>query len=99
MGDLSVAQFVWGVLVVPIGWLWLRANEDRKGAERSIAALSKELNDHKLYVAQNHFAKDEVRDIVEGTIKPVRESVNRIETSLNTLISMQMQRRKGDPHE
>ena len=87
----GLLQFLWGLLLLPLGWLWARIN----GNQDAIAATNKELEQHKLHLANNHFDKTEVKDIIRGTVKPIEDSVKRIEDSVNKLIDREMNARRG----
>lgn len=80
--DLSGLKFIWSILVLPLGWLFHRLNKLRNEVDNT----KKELSDHKIHIAETHFNKDEVKAIINGTIEPIKESVNRIEASVEKLV-------------
>lgn len=102
-GAIGALQFIWGVLVLPLGWLWARINRHQDALEaargeamKAAAEVQADLERHKLHLAHRHFDKDEVKDIIRGTVKPIEESVSRIEASVNRLIDREMNGRRGD---
>jgi len=61
------------------------AKYDRKIEELSkkIDSHANEMNKQKLHIANHYLDKDETRQIIESSIKPVKEGVDRIESLLN----------------
>lgn len=102
-GIFGAVQFVWGFLLVPLGWLWARVSRNQDAIEevksealKATDEVKSDLERHKLHLAHRHFDKDEVKDIIRGTVKPIEESVSRIEASVNRLIDREMNGRRGD---
>lgn len=58
-------------------------HSDLKEIKHGIDSQSAELNKHKLHVANNYLNKDDTKEIIEASIRPVKEGVDRIESLLN----------------
>jgi len=73
-------------MTIPLAWLWSRATKANDKAD----CVESELAKHKLDIAQRHFEKEEVKDIIKGSMKPMQDSIERIETSVNRLVERQL---------
>lgn len=90
-------NFLWLLIAIPIKLLWDRGNDmqatakadihdlntEIKDLKKDLEGQSEDLNKHKLHVANNYLNKEDTKEIIEASIKPVKEGVDRIESLLN----------------
>ena len=84
--DISTWQYLWGVLSIPLAWLWTRQNSQRD----DVKEIKENLSAHEIDNAKNTFNKSEVAAIVDRSTKPIVASVERIEKSVDKLINYHM---------
>jgi len=73
-------------MTIPLAWLWSRVTK----ANDKAYSVESELSKHKLDIAQRHFDKEDVKDIIRGSMKPMQDSIERIEKSVNRLVERQI---------
>lgn len=95
--SLELMKHLWTMLSLPLVWLWSRINTNHKETRKTLDDMAravdesdKELERHKLHVANKYFEKDEVKDIVRGSIEPLKDSLDRIDSNIQTLMNQKM---------
>lgn len=90
---LSIASFGWVILV----WLFNKQSNEIKEAKsesntaanairRDLCIVEKDFNAHRLKVASDYFSKEEVKDIVDGMIQPLKDDIHHIRKSVDKLV-------------
>jgi len=98
---MSMLQYLWAVLVVPLKMMWSRITHHEAAHDAALIAI-KEAHDttksdlvaHKLHLAQNHFNKDEIISIVEKNMSPIHRGIDEMKDDIKMLVRREIN--KGD---
>jgi len=75
---VSMVEGLLGMAVGGIAW-WLWRNEDR------INALKEDLSSSKIELAKNYHSKEELRNVVNDAIFPLRNEIERLARAIERL--------------
>lgn len=87
---LRIAQFAWVVFTGLFGFMWVRMNnlqtqilENKKEVDKDISEGDKELNRHKLHIANNYHDKNDLEKMLDAKINPVIEKIDEVKNIVN----------------
>lgn len=75
---LSLLQWAWAVLTLPLAWMW-----------GSISTLRKDLSDHKVKSAEQYMTKTEIHHAINEAVGPIREDTKEIKADVKALLNRQ----------
>lgn len=73
--DHEFWKYVWGALLVPITWFWHRINRIETNG-----------NETRITLAERHYTKLEVHDLVDRAVKPVHDKLDEIRGDIKYLV-------------
>ena len=83
--DLGFLSWIWGALAVPLAWLWHRTTRANIKADES-----------RIILAERHYTKLEVDNLVDKAVKPVHDKLNDISSDVKYLVRRDQKSRKHD---
>lgn len=90
--DITFLSYLWGLLSLPLGWLWARQTSTIKLAVET----KNELSDYKEKRAASVYTKPETDQKIIDKIEPIHTSITNIEKNIDILIQNSSNRREGD---
>lgn len=95
-----ILQFTQFVLFAAFAWVWRKINNVEEGSSRKIGAvqeqlakqrdacteLDKKIIESKTEIHRDFVTKKDLHEIIEVSVRPIRESLNRVDRKLDRLI-------------
>lgn len=97
-----IVQFGQIAFLAVIGWLWRKISSTDQALlriEKEIQAVDQRLLEQKTEIHRDFVTKTDLREIVDTSVTPLRDAINRVDTKLDRLIDRHLQNVNGDNHE